>query len=250
MSNFANYGINFKVRGTELVEGAEQANDNYVYEGVASATSMDRSGFFGINVTGGRLENYELNPVVLLSHTSNTENFPIGKALDIYYENGELIIRFELYKDGQKANEVKKFIDDGLLNALSIGFTWTEDDVEIINGTYFLKSWELTEVSVVNVGEDPKALLRVNRGLGGGFDVEKALRNLSPLEVVEESEQLTEFVTDIEEREMTVDSQIAELLEQVRGLSQVVELQQAQLESERLEREADISKDCQTGKRL
>lgn len=133
-------------------------NDRMIVTGVVGSTGIiDRQGE-SINPQGWKLENYKNSPVILYGHDYGS--FPIGKALNVYYESGSLKfdIEFAQTDEGKKAFYL---IANGFLNTVSVGFMplkYAED------GQYTYDECELLELSVVPVPANPQALIQT-RGL-------------------------------------------------------------------------------------
>ena len=224
------------------IEDGEEA-DEYTYSGVASATAMDRDGLFGINVRGGNLDNYLLNPVILLMHRQDPDNLPIGRAIDVGYQADELRVRFQLDRGYAKAREAKSSIDRGFLRALSIHYVPRFDDYDVVGDSIIFRNWDLVEISVVGAGEDPLALIdtvRTANPPGEDFVMLKSDRMRfvegSASEQVDndESEEVVEEVEDEIEISEQVEISIAELKEEVDGLRKIVNEQNEVIEEQRV----------------
>ena len=105
-----------------------------------------------------RLDNFRLNPVIMLSH--DYHSMPIGRATDISTDDDGLLIEVE-YDDGDpRAQDVMRKLDGGFMHAVSVGFRPsgieypTERDAAPI-----ARGVDLMEMSNVAVPSDPNALI-------------------------------------------------------------------------------------------
>ena len=109
------------------------------------------------------LDSFKSNPVVLWAHDSR--DMPLGRAENVRVERGALVgrIRFASAEANPKAQQVLKLFEEGVLNAVSVGFIphslrfEKEDDAEIL----VLSGNELVELSVTPTPANPDALVRV-----------------------------------------------------------------------------------------
>ena len=233
------------LRQTGLIEDSSES-DEFIYSGVASATAMDRDGFYGINVTGGDLTNYLRNPKIFLMHEQSADVFPIGESLDIGYTDEGLRVRFRLFDDYDKAVEAKEAIDRGSLSALSIQYTPVLESYRVVDDSIIFDRWDLIEVSVVGVGEDPLALIDPKRAVKTGDDVVmlKSDRKRFLEGPVDESpevkdepvkedtvEDKEEDIEEPVEEKATLEVQVEELTSKVAELTELVTEQRTLLDS-------------------
>jgi HK97 family phage prohead protease/HK97 family phage major capsid protein len=144
-------------------------------EFVLSDESIDRMGDV-IMSTGWVLDNFKKHPIALFNHNAD---FPIGKWHNLRVENGSLRGHLQLAKKGTSAriNEILSLVEQGILQAVSVGFHPIEDEpLKAANGGWagsrFTKQ-ELIETSLVSVPANPNALA-VAKSLGvspGTLDV-------------------------------------------------------------------------------
>jgi phage head maturation protease len=137
---------------------------------VASDESVDRYGDI-IRASGWDLSNYKNNPVLLFGHDSHS--VPIGKVSEIGVEGSRLIATAQFREEGKSeyADDVYNAIQEGMLNAVSVGFLpttapnyiWAADDPkhEKWPTGYEFVGQELLELSVVPAR--PRALARAQR---------------------------------------------------------------------------------------
>ena len=229
--------LNMVLKQSTLVEGVD-LDDNYTYTFDALVNEGDRNGFIEMIVTAGRLENYRRNPVILWAHDSRS--VPIGRG-EPYYEDGILKITITLDQNDNFARLVKSKIDQGMINAVSIGFGWEDGDlVRDEEGNLYLIGWELYECSVVSVPADPDALIE-GRSLGLKETDLSAIH--AKLDEAEKALAEIEDVEVVEEVEVEVESeQVIELTAIVEALKDTVLLLQEELEDERSVRSTEISK--------
>lgn len=124
---------------------------------VATDFTEDRDGE-RIDVKGLDIKNFKKNPVLMFGH--NHQILPVGKATKIKVEGDKLTFEPEFSAATQHARDVSALWEEGVLNAVSVGFIPQERD-----GNVFTKS-ELLEISVVNVPANPNALAQAkSKGL-------------------------------------------------------------------------------------
>lgn len=151
---------------------------------LASTAAIDRQGDT-VRQDGWELENFKKNPVILWAH--NYDELPIGKATDIGVSVQGLEITFEFApaEGNPKAAQVQKLMEEGFLNAVSVGFIPKER-----NGNVIIRS-ELLELSVVPVPANQEAL---RLAMSKGLDVSAIEKDLEEGEKAEE-EKVDEVVT-------------------------------------------------------
>lgn len=138
---------------TASFETVEKALDYGEVEVVVSNSGVDRHGE-SIKVDGIDLSQIKKNPVVLWAH--DYSSLPIGKITKIWKKDGDLMARFKLATNLYDfADTVYKMIQDGIINAVSIGGLvkqWGDDGMTI-------DKLEMVELSVVPVGAHRDALV-------------------------------------------------------------------------------------------
>ena len=134
---------------------------------VASDESVDRYGDI-IRASGWDLSHFKNNPVLLFGHDSTV--VPIGKVSEIAVEGSRLIATAQFREEGKSeyADDVYNAIQEGMLNAVSVGFLptkapnyiWAADDPKHENWPtgYEFVGQELLELSVVPVPANAQAL--------------------------------------------------------------------------------------------
>lgn len=149
-------------RSKELEEGEE------IYTFVVTKEVEDRVGDVVV-ISGGRFENYLKNPIVLFNHQKDT--LPIGRAESIYIK-GDMLIANIRFSSDFFAQRVRNLVDEGILNATSIGFIPLKQEPKP-NGGIKILEWELLEISIVNIPANPYALLQKYLENGIVYNYEK-----------------------------------------------------------------------------
>lgn len=135
-----------------LAKGVSE--ENGTFRVIASTMAKDRHGEI-IDQNGWDLTNFLKNPVILLNH--RMRELPIGIATNAFLEDGKLIIEgvFASKEANPKAQQVRKLHDEGIMNAVSVGFITKERDGNLI------KEAELLELSFVTIPANPEALAKM-----------------------------------------------------------------------------------------
>src|SRR4051812_8170415 len=88
---------------------------------IFSTEDKDRHG--DIVLQNWELDNFKKNPVILNSHNYDDAQEVIGKALDIWVNNGKLQGRIQFaVNENPKAKVIFDLYAGGYLNAFSVGF--------------------------------------------------------------------------------------------------------------------------------
>jgi HK97 family phage prohead protease len=129
---------------------------------VASDETVDRYGDI-IRASGWQLENFRKNPVLLFGH--NSRDLPVGRVEPIAVEGTRLIAHAQFLPEGATAfaDSVWQLVDQGFLNAVSVGFMPLAAPVPIFDAEQHVTGFEwiaqeLLELSVVPVPANPNAL--------------------------------------------------------------------------------------------
>ena len=141
--------------------------ESRVVEFVGSDETVDRSGDV-VSVEGWDLEQFKKNPVILFGHRYGEP--PVGKALDVYKENGRLKfkVQFASAEEYPFADTVYRLVKGGYIKATSVGFipkAWEDYGVQEGEEAGMRKprrrytKQELLELSVVSVPANPNALI-------------------------------------------------------------------------------------------
>lgn len=140
---------------------------------VISTASVDRHGEV-VLPKGMSKKNFQGNPVVLVNHNHNS--LPIGIARWVKADNDTVISKYFISDKTQEARDVFGLLQDGILQAHSIGFQALEEspptNQEIKKypdwamARNVIRKWELLEFSIVGIPANPEALaLAVSKSL-------------------------------------------------------------------------------------
>ncbi len=111
---------------------------------------------------GVDLKRFNANPIVSYMHTATFSSNPdsvIAKG-KVWVKDGMLMLGIVKYDDNDLAKEVKRKIDNDMLNAVSVSFMPKDGEYKTIDGKerFMITKSELLEVSVVTIPADPKAV--------------------------------------------------------------------------------------------
>ena len=150
---------------------------------------------FRLLTSGGDLEQFRKNPVMLYGHDS--DRLPIGHWENIREEEGRLIADAVFDEGDALALEVQRKVDEGIVKCCSIGFDVIEvDESDVLKlpgqrcGT--VTRWQLLECSICAIGANYNAMTlsagaRVTLSAGGVHRTEGNLTN--PLNKSDMTEQ-------------------------------------------------------------
>lgn len=124
---------------------------------VLSAESIDRHGDIVIQ-RGWKLDNFNENPVALVSH--NRQEMPIGIWKNLRVQGDALLGDLHLAARGtsRAADLARGLIEQGILRAVSVSFRALKAEPMKPYGMKFHES-ELLEVSLVSVPAHPRAVM-------------------------------------------------------------------------------------------
>ena len=138
-----------------------KVNNDRTARFVASDESIDRYGD-SISVNGWDTRSFERNPQFLFSH--NSHQLPIGKVTDTWVKGKQFLADVEFAEEGLDdfADKTFKFLQAGLLSAVSVGFMSIKQEPRYDEegrwlGTKFLEQ-ELLELSLVPVPANANAI--------------------------------------------------------------------------------------------
>lgn len=240
-----------------LREVKSQENGENIYTFTASSSDPDRHKTV-LNQENWKLDNFRLNPIIGYQHNvygGDLCNAPdpddvVGKARNIYVENGELIVDIEFDQENEKARKIESKVKRGFLNSVSVGFyevgTAREGDEkrgEDPNLMYF-EGQELLEISIVNIPSNPKAVKKslrsqtfdalryIYRELGGNY-------KLSEIEEM----KVRDILTLLEKDNETTTKSVEQETEQIEGntLNELGSTEETNLELERERDEDDVA---------
>jgi len=138
------------------------------YSFVMSDETIDRDGEI-IKVDGWDIKNYKSNNILLWGHRHDIPG--IGVVGKVLKEDGKLVakkVRFASPGIYELADTIHGLVDDGVLKAVSVGYMPIEREYpEMDDGKkkkqprVVTNKAELYELSIVNVGSNPNALMTV-----------------------------------------------------------------------------------------
>ncbi len=134
--------------------GIEKSKDGTITI-VASDETLDRHGD-SLNVDKWDLRFFKRNPILLTDHDHMVENI-VGKATKIKIEKAtkrRLTFQPLFHELTEKAIVVKKMVEDGFINTVSVGFI---PHFEEVDGKFQMTKLELIEISFVTVPANPSA---------------------------------------------------------------------------------------------
>jgi HK97 family phage prohead protease len=137
-----------------IITKAEEGEDRQFYVGVATTSDVDRVGE-RVNLKGLiNLDEYLKNPILLFNHDIHS---PIGRITKVNILDDRIEVEFT-FANTPKAQEIKQLVDEGVLNALSIGFLSLQrlrDEA----GNVVHNQWRWVETSVVTLPANPNAVI-------------------------------------------------------------------------------------------
>ena len=162
--------IKFETKAQE-VKQLENGNMGFT----AVATSFGNPDVVDDIIAEGALDGF-LNkgtmPKLLWGHDAGRP--PIGRIQNMYKQNDCVMMDAEVFKSNQFAeSEIIPGMSEGVIDSVSIGFTFDSDNVEYRGGFRIFKQIDLHEVSVVNFPANPRARITSVKSFNG-FDVEVA----------------------------------------------------------------------------
>jgi len=185
------------------VKAIDETSDTLVIEGFANTVTKDRAGDVIPSTAWeapSALNNYLKNPIILAYHDHKQ---PIGKMVDWSVTEMGLKIKASISKG---AGAIYDLIKEGVLTTFSVGFNILDAEYDNVTDTYFIKSVELHEISVVSVPCNQDSVFSVSKGMDSQ-DFEKFKINLTP-----EGDKKEEIIMTLEEMQamaaqMKLDSQ-------------------------------------------
>jgi HK97 family phage prohead protease/HK97 family phage major capsid protein len=110
-----------------------------------------------VEAAGWDLKRFKRNPIALFGHRAD---FPIGTWDDVRVDNGRLVGRLKLAKDGTsyRIDEVRRLVEQGILRAVSVGFRPVKEPEPMGKRGMRFKGQELLEASIVSVPANPATL--------------------------------------------------------------------------------------------
>jgi len=129
---------------------AKDIDEGGKFKVIATDETQDRDGDI-ITLDWWEIENYMNNPVIIANHDYKIENI-IGKATEIYAEDGKIIVEGVFSKSNPLWVLAQRLYDEGMLKTVSVGFIGKERQGDKITEK------ELLELSFVAVPSNPSAV--------------------------------------------------------------------------------------------
>jgi hypothetical protein len=105
---------------------------------------------FQILSSGGKLQRFLDNPVMLSNHLNTNENV-IGKWENVKLQDGKIMADSNFDQGSELAIEIAGKVDRGYLKGASMGIIPNWDSMIDMGGQLMLTEWELAEASIVPV---------------------------------------------------------------------------------------------------
>jgi HK97 family phage prohead protease len=121
---------------------------------VLSDESRENSRGWSLTLSGGNLERFRNNPVLLYDH--NSEHV-IGRWENLRIENNQMLAEAVFDEKDNFALEIKRKVEDGFLKGCSVGLRPIK--MKQVDEKYYMTQWELLEASIVAVPSDASALV-------------------------------------------------------------------------------------------
>lgn len=187
---------------------------------------IDRTGD-RILLEGINIDNFKKNPIIYFNHSSaytygdDIKSKVIGKAVKIEKKDGKLIIEIVFDEGDEEAAEIKRKCEGGFLNAVSIGFRplVSDDTIAFLPGQKYatITQAELLEISIVEIPAHPYAVRQkayVISQKKASKVMEEELKDLK-----KSVKELTEFVSNLAQKQALKDEKIKELEEKIQASS-------------------------------
>ena len=110
---------------------------------------MNSYGFY-ILTSGGKLQRFKDNPVMLSNHINTNENV-IGKWENVVIENGQILATPNFDIEAPLGLDISGKVDRGYLKGASMGIIPNWDSMQRLGDKLMLTEWELAEGSIVPV---------------------------------------------------------------------------------------------------
>jgi HK97 family phage prohead protease/HK97 family phage major capsid protein len=173
--------------------------------GYANTSDKDRSGDIVVPDAWAKgIENFRRNPILLFQHDHGK---PIGKVNSVTVDKKGIFVEASVSEAAEKQHGVKTLISDGVLKSFSVGFRVKDADYDKRTDTFFIKSVELLEISVVSVPANQNSLFSIRKSFEDDssyaefkkqFDKTDTLEKTSDAEEkeVEEVEEVKESISE------------------------------------------------------
>lgn len=146
------------------------------------------------------LENYMINPVILINHDQSDINSLVGKATLVEAREEGLYFEAEIGAEGEELTNsqstVVKLVRQGILKTLSVGFMPHDYEVDKKTGVLTYKNAELLEISLVTVPMNQLSVLTSVKAFNDDIEEVKPLQIEAPIE----NKEVTEVEVKEEEK--------------------------------------------------
>lgn len=135
---------------------SRDASGAIIIEGCSNRNIPDRVNE-RLEPTGGVVDNYLKNPIVLFNHGKDVAfgYLPVGKALEVKAADDGLHTKIMISSSKtEKITAIRDLVDEGILCMFSIGFDRGREEKEP-SGVVVVKTWELIEQSLVPIPMNP-----------------------------------------------------------------------------------------------
>jgi HK97 family phage prohead protease len=137
------------------------------------------------------LENYMINPVILINHDQSDINSLVGKATLVEPRAEGLYFEAQIGSEGEELTDsqstVVKLVRQGILKTLSVGFMPHDYEVDKKTGVLTYKNAELLEISLVTVPMNQLSVLTSVKAFNGESEILQieATKEVEQIEVKE-----------------------------------------------------------------
>lgn len=151
---------------------------------------------FRVKNAGLALDRFMENPVMLAMHRDWDLSAVIGRWKNIRVEGALLLAEAEFDEEDEKAKEIKGKVERGFIKACSLGLMFMRDNMVLneVDGKFDLNVSEAMEASIVVIGSNAKALVRLYNSDGQLMTEDEVKMSLSAMN--------TPFVQPIENNEI------------------------------------------------
>jgi len=147
----------------------ERGGDEDALTFTASSTSLNRYGF-RLRHSGWKLDNFNLNPVILYQHMAHVPPIGRGRASR---KSGNVNIGITFDREDPFAAAIERKYRAGIMHAVSVGFDFVDKDGAPLKNWWSMTAeqiekeayYDLAEVSAVAVPADPQAVRQQHAAL-------------------------------------------------------------------------------------
>ena len=159
-NNKSSLEIQTKANGTSV----------YIIKGYANVSVVDRCDEV-MPQNCWNLENYMINPIILLNHDQSDINSLVGKATLVEPRAEGLYFEAQIGSEGEELTDsqstVVKLLRQGILKTLSVGFIPHDYEIDRKTGVLTHKNAELLEISLVTVPMNQLSVLTSVKAFNG-----------------------------------------------------------------------------------